>query len=55
MSTVLDWILTVMRTIGAPGVGVSTALETLSTAGSLAGAHVLYLLGAASRREAGAR
>jgi membrane protein DedA with SNARE-associated domain len=29
MSTVLDWIVTVMRTIGAPGVGVATALESV--------------------------
>jgi membrane protein DedA with SNARE-associated domain len=81
MSTVLDWVLTVMRTIGAPGVGVATALETVfppvpsefvlplagytasqghyglaaavawATAGSLAGAHVLYLLGAVWGRQ----
>lgn len=29
MSSVLDWIVGVMRTIGAPGVGVATALETV--------------------------
>ncbi len=29
MSTVLDWVVTLMRTIGAPGVGVATALETV--------------------------
>src|SRR5688500_9155850 len=29
MSTVLDWVVTMMRTIGAPGVGVATALETV--------------------------
>jgi membrane protein DedA with SNARE-associated domain len=29
VSTVLDWIVTLMRTIGAPGVGVATALETV--------------------------
>ncbi|WP_432477796.1 DedA family protein [Nocardioides sp. GXQ0305] len=29
MSPVLDWIVTLMRTIGAPGVGVATALETV--------------------------
>lgn len=29
MSTVLDWVVSLMRTIGAPGVGVATALETV--------------------------
>ena len=29
MTTVVDWVVTVMRTIGAPGVGVATALETV--------------------------
>ena len=29
MTAVLDWIVSVMRTIGAPGVGVATALETV--------------------------
>lgn len=29
MSGVLDWIVVLMRTIGAPGVGVATALETV--------------------------
>jgi membrane protein DedA with SNARE-associated domain len=29
VSSVLDWIVEVMRTIGAPGVGVATALETV--------------------------
>jgi len=29
MSTVLDWVVVLMRTIGAPGVGVATALETV--------------------------
>jgi len=29
MSTVLDWVVALMRTIGAPGVGVATALETV--------------------------
>lgn len=29
MDAVLDWVVTLMRTIGAPGVGVATALETV--------------------------
>lgn len=29
MAPVIDWIVWVMRTIGAPGVGVATALETV--------------------------
>ena len=29
MAQVIDWIVWVMRTIGAPGVGVATALETV--------------------------
>jgi membrane protein DedA with SNARE-associated domain len=29
VSTVLDWIVQVMRTIGAPGVGLATAIETV--------------------------
>ena len=29
MTPVIDWIVAVMRTIGAPGVGVATALETV--------------------------
>ncbi|CAM3875511.1 DedA family protein [Nocardioides zeicaulis] len=29
MDAVLDWVVLVMRTIGAPGVGVATALETV--------------------------
>ena len=29
MSAVLDWVVALMRTIGAPGVGVATALETV--------------------------
>jgi hypothetical protein len=29
MSTVLDWIVMVMRTIGPAGVGLATALETV--------------------------
>jgi membrane protein DedA with SNARE-associated domain len=29
MTSVLDWCVWVMRTIGAPGVGVGTALETV--------------------------
>ena len=29
MEAVLDWVVLVMRTIGAPGVGVATALETV--------------------------
>jgi membrane protein DedA with SNARE-associated domain len=29
MSTLLDWVVTVMRTAGAPGVGLMTALETV--------------------------
>ncbi len=29
MTSVLDWIVAVMRTIGAPGVGMATALETV--------------------------
>ena len=77
MSSVLDWVVALMRTIGAPGVGVATALETVfppvpaevvlplagftasqgyygvveavawATAGSLAGALLLYWLGVA--------
>ncbi len=77
MGAVLDWVVLVMRTIGSPGVGVATALETVfppvpselllplagytasqghyglvpavawATAGSLAGALLLYWLGAA--------
>ena len=77
MSSVLDWVVSLMRTIGAPGVGVATALETVfppvpsevvlplagftasqghytvvaavawATAGSVAGALVLYWVGAA--------
>jgi membrane protein DedA with SNARE-associated domain len=77
VEAVLDWVVLVMRTIGSPGVGVATALETVfppvpselvlplagytasqghygllpaiawATAGSLAGALVLYWLGAA--------
>jgi len=77
MSTLLDWVVTLMRTIGAPGVGVATALETVfppvpsevvlplagftasqghygvvaavlwATAGSVAGALLLYWVGAA--------
>ena len=77
MEAVLDWVVLVMRTVGAPGVGLATALETVfppvpselvlplagytasqgyysvaaavawATAGSLAGALVLYWLGAA--------
>lgn len=76
MGSVLDWVVEVMRTLGAPGVGLATALETVfppvpsevvlplagytasqghyglvdailwATAGSLAGAFVLYWLGA---------
>lgn len=29
MQPVIDWLLSLMRTIGAPGVGVATALETV--------------------------
>jgi membrane protein DedA with SNARE-associated domain len=29
MDAVLEWVVTLMRTIGAPGVGVATALETV--------------------------
>jgi membrane protein DedA with SNARE-associated domain len=29
MGSVLDWVVTIMRTLGAPGVGVATALETV--------------------------
>ena len=29
MGSVVDWVVAVMRTIGAPGVGVATALETV--------------------------
>ncbi|MGZ5406141.1 MAG: DedA family protein, partial [Nocardioides sp.] len=29
VSGVLDWLVMLMRTIGAPGVGVATALETV--------------------------
>ena len=29
MTSVVDWVVAVMRTIGAPGVGVATALETV--------------------------
>ena len=29
MSDLLDWLVTLMRTIGSPGVGVATALETV--------------------------
>ncbi|NYE38252.1 membrane protein DedA with SNARE-associated domain [Nocardioides cavernae] len=77
MEAVLDWLVLVMRTIGSPGVGLATALETVfppvpselvlplagytasqghysvvaaivwATGGSLAGALVLYWLGAA--------
>jgi len=77
VGSVLDWVVTIMRTLGAPGVGVATALETVfppvpsevvlplagytasqghygvvaavawATAGSLAGALLLYWLGAA--------
>lgn len=77
MDAVLDWVVLVMRTIGSPGVGLATALETVfppvpselvlplagytasqghygvvaaiawATAGSLAGALLLYWLGAA--------
>ncbi|WP_307861515.1 DedA family protein [Nocardioides xinjiangensis] len=77
MQAVLDWVVLVMRTVGSPGVGLATALETVfppvpselvlplagytasqghygllaailwATAGSLAGALVLYWLGAA--------
>ncbi|WP_107775010.1 DedA family protein [Nocardioides sediminis] len=76
MGSVLDWVVMVMRTLGAPGVGVATALETVfppvpsevvlplagytasqghyglvpailwATVGSVAGAFVLYRLGA---------
>jgi membrane protein DedA with SNARE-associated domain len=77
VEAVLDWVVLVMRTVGSPGVGLATALETVfppvpselvlplagytasqgyytvlaatawATAGSLAGALVLYWLGAA--------
>lgn len=77
MDAVLDWVVMVMRTVGSPGVGLATALETVfppvpselvlplagytasqghygvvaavawATAGSLAGALLLYWLGAA--------
>jgi membrane protein DedA with SNARE-associated domain len=77
VEAVLDWLVLVMRTIGSPGVGLATALETVfppvpselvlplagytasqghyglvaaiawATVGSLAGALVLYWLGAA--------
>jgi len=77
VEAVLDWLVLAMRTIGSPGVGLATALETVfppvpselvlplagytasqghygvvaaiawATAGSLAGALVLYWLGAA--------
>jgi len=77
VSSIVDWVVSLMRTIGAPGVGVATALETVfppvpsevvlplagftaqhghysvvaavawATAGSLAGALVLYWAGAA--------
>ena len=77
MATVLEWIVQVMSTIGAPGVGLATALETVfpplpseavlplagfiasqghyglvaavvwATVGSVVGALVLYVLGAA--------
>jgi membrane protein DedA with SNARE-associated domain len=76
VGSVLDWVVEVMRTLGAPGVGLATALETVfppvpsevvlplagytasqghygllaaiawATAGSVAGALVLYVLGA---------
>jgi membrane protein DedA with SNARE-associated domain len=76
VEAVLDWVVVVMRTVGSPGVGLATALETVfppvpselvlplagytasqgyytvlaatawATAGSLAGALVLYWLGA---------
>jgi membrane protein DedA with SNARE-associated domain len=76
MGSVLDWVVEVMRTLGAPGVGLATAVETVfppvpsevvlplagytaslghyglvaaivcATLGSLAGAFVLYHLGA---------
>lgn len=76
MGSVLDWVVEVMRTLGAPGVGLATALETVfppvpsevvlplagytaslghyglgaaivcATVGSVAGALVLYHLGA---------
>ena len=29
MEAVLDWVVLVMRTVGAPGVGLATALETV--------------------------
>ena len=29
MEAVLDWVVLVMRTIGSPGVGFATALETV--------------------------
>lgn len=29
MEAVLDWVVLVMRTVGAPGVGIATALETV--------------------------
>ncbi|RYB90459.1 DedA family protein [Nocardioides oleivorans] len=77
MEAVLDWLVLVMRTIGSPGVGLATALETVfppipselvlplsgytasqghygvvaaiawATAGSLAGALLLYWVSAA--------
>ncbi|WP_230208192.1 DedA family protein [Microlunatus sp. Gsoil 973] len=81
MRHVLDWVVAVMRALGAPGVGVATAVESVfppvpsevvlplagytasqghygmipaivaATAGSLAGAYVLYYLGAAWGRD----
>jgi membrane protein DedA with SNARE-associated domain len=77
VEAVLDWVVLVMRTVGSPGVGLATALETVfppvpselvlplagytasqghyglvpailwATGGSLAGALLLYWLGAA--------
>ncbi|WP_322919312.1 DedA family protein [Nocardioides renjunii] len=77
MEAILDWVVLVMRTVGSPGVGLATALETVfppvpselvlplagytasqghyglvpavawATGGSLAGALLLYWLGAA--------
>lgn len=77
MATVTEWIVWVMRTLGAPGVGLATAVETVfpplpseavlplagftasqghyglvaavtwATAGSVAGALLLYVVGAA--------
>jgi hypothetical protein len=29
MEAVLDWVVLVMRTVGSPGVGLATALETV--------------------------